>query len=456
MVEQRGAEPLEPRLGDGPVLREVGAPAVDETPSLCVDLRLARMAAGRELPEVAAALRIQLTYLTALEEGRFDDLPGATYASGFLRTYSEYLGLDSDEMVARLKRETTGGVSRRDLAFPVPPKEGRNPKPWLILAVLAIAGLAYGGWHVYSNEGEIVANVSNTLTEAAGLSDDEAVMAEVATEPVAGGEEPETGAAVREAPAANEVETVVANAPVEEPAAARQAEQTASADPVAAAQDTEALANDWASNTAPDTEAADTVTTAIAAGDDARAEYAAGASEENAAPRAATADPLTGNSLWDDGAGSAPSAERAAVEQAAEETPATAPIIANANARAIDDSAAEKIAAAGDAASEPAREPNVYGEENSGYRVSITATADSWVQVQGPDNELLLTRILRTGDSYRVPNRSGLTMVTGNAGALQVFVDGKAAEPLGPIGVVRRNISLDPESLLAGTVADID
>ena len=72
------------------------------------------------------------------------------------------------------------------------------------------------------------------------------------------------------------------------------------------------------------------------------------------------------------------------------------------------------------------------------------------MQVRDNDGNVIWTRILRAGDSYRVPNRSGLTLLTGNAGALEVRVDGKAAPPLGAEGAVRRNIVLDPEKLAAG------
>ena len=95
--------------------------------------------------------------------------------------------------------------------------------------------------------------------------------------------------------------------------------------------------------------------------------------------------------------------------------------------------------------------PKVYGRTNLDSRVVITAVDDSWVQVQGPDNELLLTRILHAGDSYRVPDRPGLVMVTGNAGGLEVKVDDAVAPALGPLGVVMRNIALDPDRLLSGT-----
>ena len=95
--------------------------------------------------------------------------------------------------------------------------------------------------------------------------------------------------------------------------------------------------------------------------------------------------------------------------------------------------------------------PTVYGEENENYRVLLLATQDSWVQVRDPDGELVLTRVLRAGDSYRVPDRQGMTLLTGNAGGLDIFVDGRKLDVLGPVGAVRRNVDLWPDSLLAQT-----
>ncbi len=470
MVDRRGAEPLEPSLGDSPLLREVGGdPVVEETPSLCVDLRRARMASGRELSEVATALRIRLIYLEALEEGRFDDLPGATYTTGFLRTYSEFLGIDPDEMVERLKRETATGDSQRDLTFPVPPKEGRNPKPWLILVVLVVAGLAYGGWHVYSTNGqvatEIVSDVSSTLTEAAGLSDDEAVMAEVATEPVAIEEEAavapaETSSTVATNTVATASEPEAAPAPEAAPEPVQAAGDTLSdgAAGTAVAPEQTAAVDDsaWMSEATDvgETQAVPQETTAPAVESEAPA-AAASVVEDTAPAQAATPSdpPLSSDSLWDNSASNTPSETAIIVEASAPES-SEAPIIRNANARALDETNADDIAATPESTGGTGREPSVYGEENADFRIAITATADSWVQIQGPNNELVLTRILRTGDIYQVPNRSGLLMVTGNAGALELRVDGNLVGSLGPVGVVRRNVSLDPETLAANTMAD--
>src|SRR5689334_16452081 len=76
-------------------------------------LRSKRMSLGYELNEIAVALRIRLAYLEAIEQGRFKDLPGATYAHGFLRTYAEHLGLDPQLVLRRFKEETSGGMTAK-------------------------------------------------------------------------------------------------------------------------------------------------------------------------------------------------------------------------------------------------------------------------------------------------------------------------------------------------------
>jgi hypothetical protein len=51
------------------------------------------------LGDVERDTHIRSRYLTALEEDRFDDLPGPAYAKGFLRTYAEFLGLEGQRFV---------------------------------------------------------------------------------------------------------------------------------------------------------------------------------------------------------------------------------------------------------------------------------------------------------------------------------------------------------------------
>ena len=86
--------------------------------------------------------------------------------------------------------------------------------------------------------------------------------------------------------------------------------------------------------------------------------------------------------------------------------------------------------------------------------IRVRAQLETWVQITGAGNELLLTRILRPGDVYLVPNRPGLVMMTGNAGGLVIAVGDKAAPSLGAVGAVLRRVALDPQRLLAGSAID--
>lgn len=61
---------------------------------------------------------------------------------------------------------------------------------------------------------------------------------------------------------------------------------------------------------------------------------------------------------------------------------------------------------------------------------------------------MLFSGLLKPGDTYRVPDQPGLSMRAGNAGGLDIVVDGKPAPSLGSMGSVR-NVALDPQSLEA-------
>ncbi|NMB12006.1 MAG: helix-turn-helix domain-containing protein [Firmicutes bacterium] len=73
-------------------------------------LEEARLRKGITLDKVEADLKIRKSYLLAMESGRWEDLPGYAYATGFLRTYGEYLGLSGDDLVEEYKywREIQG------------------------------------------------------------------------------------------------------------------------------------------------------------------------------------------------------------------------------------------------------------------------------------------------------------------------------------------------------------
>jgi transcriptional regulator with XRE-family HTH domain len=65
----------------------------------------AREARGLTLEDAERDTRISRRYLQALEEERFEVIPAPVYARGFLRSYSQYLGLDPQEAMARYPRD---------------------------------------------------------------------------------------------------------------------------------------------------------------------------------------------------------------------------------------------------------------------------------------------------------------------------------------------------------------
>lgn len=96
---------------------------------------------------------------------------------------------------------------------------------------------------------------------------------------------------------------------------------------------------------------------------------------------------------------------------------------------------------------ERAWEGFVYGQQNHDSRIFIRANAQTWVRIEDADGNVLLSRTLRAGESYRAPNRPGMVLATRNAGGLQLFVDGKPAGAAGSAGQVLTDLPLDPAAL---------
>jgi cytoskeletal protein RodZ len=59
----------------------------------------------REIPTIAKQLCIREEFLEALENGNYNAIPETVYVLGFARNYAMELGLDPDEIVAKIKKE---------------------------------------------------------------------------------------------------------------------------------------------------------------------------------------------------------------------------------------------------------------------------------------------------------------------------------------------------------------
>ncbi len=73
---------------------------VVEPDSLGEYLRTERERRHVSLQDISAATKIQLKFLEALEEDRYDDLPPAPFVMGFLRAYAQCLDLDPQHIIA--------------------------------------------------------------------------------------------------------------------------------------------------------------------------------------------------------------------------------------------------------------------------------------------------------------------------------------------------------------------
>jgi cytoskeleton protein RodZ len=67
-------------------------------------LREARIRARIDISEVEAKTKIRAKYLRAIENEEWDLLPGPVYVKSFLRTYGDFLGVDSRLLVDEYKR----------------------------------------------------------------------------------------------------------------------------------------------------------------------------------------------------------------------------------------------------------------------------------------------------------------------------------------------------------------
>jgi cytoskeleton protein RodZ len=108
-------------------------------------LREARTRRGLSPADVHRAIRIRERYLTALEEERWDMLPGEAYVRGFLKTYADFLGLDGnlylDEYNTRIRPLAEDPL----LALPARRRRGVPSRGVAVLAgLVAVAALVAG------------------------------------------------------------------------------------------------------------------------------------------------------------------------------------------------------------------------------------------------------------------------------------------------------------------------
>ena len=356
-------------------------------------LKATRVGLGQTVEDVCRMLRIRKIYIEAIESSDYAALPNGPYGLGFVKAYAEHLGLDGAEIARRFRAESNAPAVRSELSFPKPVQESRVPGGAVLLIAVMLGLGAYGGWYYLSSQGKTIADLVDPLPErlasySTTASQDSAPRnLENAADAQAAEAEITTPAPVIADQGAPIEETTVSEAPVAESASEPVAEVAeATEEPAEAPVVSEEVAE------APAQEAAPVANEVVTATEQAPVE-----AEVAEAPAAQTP--------------AAPAAEVASVP------------------------AAPEVDEAGGA--------RVFGAVNVDSRVTISAVETSWVRIREADGNVLLTRMLTAGDTYMVPNRDGLKLEVGNAGALTYSIDGSEAQPVGEYGAVISDFSLD-------------
>jgi cytoskeletal protein RodZ len=101
------------------------------------------------LEDLQRTTKIQKRYLVAIEEGRFDTLPGIFYARAFVKTYAEAIGLDPEPLFDQYQselpnpqREAVTLPSRAERSKPASMTKKRTKKGSFIPALIAVVFIA--------------------------------------------------------------------------------------------------------------------------------------------------------------------------------------------------------------------------------------------------------------------------------------------------------------------------
>ncbi len=118
------------------------------SPSPGERLKAKRIEYGISLQEVSSALLLSVTYLKALEDNHYEELPGLTYIVGYWRSYASLLGIDISEdiRIHKIRLEATEANPAFDYNhgdF----HQGKSRKGSVILFLLLITGFLGGLWY---------------------------------------------------------------------------------------------------------------------------------------------------------------------------------------------------------------------------------------------------------------------------------------------------------------------
>lgn len=116
--------------------------------SLLKEMRLQK---SLNLPDVSKKLCIRKVYLEAIEESQYDQIPEYPYGIGFIRSYADFLGLNSVRIIQMYKDETEANQDKNKNYFvPEPQMEATVPgKKYLLISLIALF-VVYFVWYSFN------------------------------------------------------------------------------------------------------------------------------------------------------------------------------------------------------------------------------------------------------------------------------------------------------------------
>lgn len=93
-----------------------------------------------------------------------------------------------------------------------------------------------------------------------------------------------------------------------------------------------------------------------------------------------------------------------------------------------------------------------FGTENRAKStVILQATQESWVKIEDPRGNTVFSRVLVPGDVYYVPAGDNFKATLGNAGGIDVWVNGDLIAKLGAAHERKSGIIMTPQALMPGS-----
>ena len=425
--------------------------------------RAARESRHETVDDAARVLKIRRAMLAALEQGNFDFLPGGAVNIGFIRTYAGYLGLDPEQAIEWYREEIGAAPVATKLEFHAPPEPARRPGLGAMFTGFLVGALVLGGWVIYARQDAInlpqVSEVPERLRTLFGQDTDPAVPvsglendmpSDRAGAEIAAASRPSRSQAVdtgaiefpsgdariaailpplepENLPTAVERQVQVANNAQEVRGPVAELPPTPE-DPVPPVQISEEIETEAATSAAEPAEVF----------------------EPQVETAAALSFPVPPDPINRIGGGTSTRRSGSVPASPSGSTLTQATVVPTVPQRIVQGTSPNVTVISTDVPTASNASPNgttVIAARTGGGRVIVRAISDAWIQVEDGDGKVLFSRVLKADETYRPPNKPGVRMVTGSAGALRLTIDGRAMPPIGKPGSVVRGIPLEPSKL---------